>query len=267
MRACTSLVSLGAMRSTVFGSNSTFQPLGPEPDNSTCSAAAVPVLVTTIGTEVSAPALALVLRIPSRPAMSILGWPVMSTTKSVVTTASSAVAFALTLVLPAATVFGGRTLNFTSLDWPGSSGSALSSWLPYCSVKVPSQFSGTFPARPTVTFLPLSFLIESWNSKVDLEVPRSSGSCGVTDNLAGRSVASRTSTGSVTSLVGPLAVTIRSVVPTGASFGTSTRSSNDTLELVAGSAAAIGCPPPISVADQPAGAPDTDSASRSGGRL
>src|SRR4029453_5355872 len=267
MRACTSLFSLGAMRSTVFGSNSTFQPLGPEPDSSTCSAGAGPVLVTRIGTDFSGPALALVLRIPSRPAMSILGWPVMSTTRSLVTTASSAVARATALNLPAATVFGGRTLNLTSLDWPGSSGRALSSWLPYCSVKVPSQLSGMVDARPTVTFLPLSFLIESWNSKVDLEVPRSSGSCGETDSLAGRSVASRTSTGRATSVVGPLAVTVRLVVPTGASFGTSTRSSNDTLELLAGRAAAIGCPPPISVAVQPEGAPDTDSASRSGGRL
>src|SRR5262245_37390697 len=255
------------MRSIVFGSNSTFQPLGAEPDSSTCSAAAVPVLVIWIGTEVSSPALALALRRPSRPAISILGWPVISTTRSLLTTASSAVVLAATLNLPAATVFGGRTLNLTSLDWPGSSGSALSSWLPYCSVKVPSQFSGTVDARPTVTFLPLSFLIESWNSKVDFEVPRSSGSCGVTDSLAGRSVASRTSTGNVTSLVGPLALTVKLVVPTGASFGTSTRSSNETLELVAGSAAAIGCPPPISVAVQPEGAPETDSASRSGGRL
>src|SRR5262245_2115443 len=191
----------------------------------------------------------------------------MSTTRSLVTTASSAVVRATALNLPAATVFGGRTFNLTSLDWPGSSGSALSSWLPYCSVKVPSQFCGTSEERPTSTFLPLSFLIESWNSKVDLEVPRSSGSCGVTDSLAGRSVASLTSTGSVTSVVGPLAVTVRLVEPTGASLGTSTRSSNETLELVAGSAAAIGCPPPISVAVHPEGAPDTDSANRSGGRL
>src|SRR5262249_57314061 len=128
--------------STVFGSNSTFQPLGPEPDSSTCSAAAVPVLVTRIGTEASTPADALVLRMPSRPLISILGWPVMSTTRSLLTTASSAVAFAATLNLPAATVFGGRTLNLTSFDWPGSSGRAFSSWLPYCSVEGPSQFSG-----------------------------------------------------------------------------------------------------------------------------
>src|SRR5215468_5244726 len=191
----------------------------------------------------------------------------MSRTRSDVAVASSADTFAATLYLPAATVFGGRTLSFTSFDWPGSSGRALSSWLPYCSVKVPSQLSGTVDARPTVTFLPLSFLTPSWNSNVDFEVPRSSGSCGETDSLAGRSVASRTSTGSATSVVGPFAVTVRLVVPTGASFGTSTRSSNETLELVAGRAAATGCPPPISVAVQPEGAPDTDSASRSGGRL
>src|SRR5258705_9480298 len=114
MRACTSLFSLGAMRSTVFGSNSTFQPPGPEPDNSTCSAAAVPVLVTRIGTEVSTPADALVLRRPSRPEISILGWPVMSTTRSLLTTASSAGVLGATLHLPAASGFGGRTLHLMS---------------------------------------------------------------------------------------------------------------------------------------------------------
>ena len=40
----------------------------------------------------------------------------------------------LLLYLPAATVLGGRTLSLTSLDWPASMGTALSSWLPYCSV-------------------------------------------------------------------------------------------------------------------------------------
>jgi len=66
--------------------------------------------------------------------MSIFGWPVMSSTSSDAAVASSADTFAVTLYLPAATVFGGRTFSFTSFDWPGSSGSALSSWLPYCSV-------------------------------------------------------------------------------------------------------------------------------------
>ena len=42
----------------VFGSNSTFQPLGAEPDSSTASAGAVPVLVTMIGIVVSLPAVA-----------------------------------------------------------------------------------------------------------------------------------------------------------------------------------------------------------------
>ena len=79
--------------------------------------------------------------------MSILGWPVMSRTSSVVAVASSADTFATTLYLPAATVFGGRTLSLTSFDWPGSSGSALSSWLPYCSVKVASKFCGAVAER------------------------------------------------------------------------------------------------------------------------
>ena len=41
---------------------------------------------------------------------------------------------------------------------------------------------------------------------------------------------------------------------------------SETLELVAGIAAATGWPPPISVAVQPAGTPETDSARRSGAR-
>ena len=56
--ACTSLCSFGAMRSTVFGSNATFQPLGPEPDSSICSAGAVPEFVSTTGIVVSVPAAA-----------------------------------------------------------------------------------------------------------------------------------------------------------------------------------------------------------------
>ena len=181
------------------------------------------------------------------------------------TLASSAVTFAVTLYLPAPTVFGGLTLSLTSLDWPGSSGSALSSWLPYCSVKVASKFCGACAESATSSFLPLSFLIVSWYSKVDFELPRSSGSCGVSVSLAGRSVASVTATGSDAVVVAPLAVTVRLVVPIGASFGTSRRSSSETLALVAGSAAATGWPPPIRVAVQPDGAPATDSASRSGG--
>ena len=96
-------------------------------------------------------------------------------------------------------------------------------------------------------------------------MPRSSGSCGVSVSLAGRSVASVTAIGSDALAVPPLALTVRLVVPTGASFGTSRRSSSDTLALVAGSAAATGWPPPISVAVQPVGTPPTESASRSGG--
>ena len=46
--------------------------------------------------------------------------------------------------------------------------------------------------------------------------------------------------------------------PSAAFFGTSSRSSSDTLELVAGIAAATGCPPPIKVAVQPDGTPETD---------
>ena len=53
-------------------------------------------------------------------------------------------------------------------------------------------------------------------------------------------------------------------VPVGAFFGTSSRSSSETLALVAGIAAATGWPPPIKVAVQPVGTPDTDSARRSG---
>ena len=49
------------------------QPLGAEPDSSTFSAGAVPVLVTTIGIEVSVPAVARALSKPSRPLISSFG--------------------------------------------------------------------------------------------------------------------------------------------------------------------------------------------------
>ena len=182
----------------------------------------------------------------------------MSRTRSDVAVASSADTLAVTLYFPAAIVFGGRTLSFTSFDWPGSSGSALSSWLPYCSVYVASKFCGACADRLTSTFLGLSFLRASWNSKLDFDVPRSSGSCGLSVSLAGKSVASFTSMGSVALLVAPRAATVRLVVPTGASLGTSRRSSSGTLALVAASAAATGWPPPIRVAVQPDGTPATD---------
>ena len=83
--------------------------------------------------------------------------------------------------------------------------------------------------------------------------------------MAGRSVAIVTATGSDTVTVVPFALTVKLVVPVGASFGTSRRSSSVTLALVAGMAAAIGWPLPIRVAVQPDGTPATDSSSRSGG--
>ena len=98
---------------------------------------------------------------PSRPERSNFGWPLTSRPRSVVTLASSATTRAVTLYLPAATVLGGRTLSLTSLDWPASIGTALNSWLPYCSVKVASKFCGASAPSATVSFLPLSFLMES----------------------------------------------------------------------------------------------------------
>ncbi len=141
--ACTSLFSLGAMRSTVFGSKFDL----PAGRGGTGQLDLFRRRRARVGERRPGS------RFPCRPKrarsaglrgrlMSILGWPVMSRTSSVVAVASSADTFAATLYLPAATVFGGRTLSLTSLDWPGSSGSALSSWLPYCSVKVASKFCG-----------------------------------------------------------------------------------------------------------------------------
>ncbi len=129
-----------------------------------------------------------------------------------------------------------------------------------------SKFCGVCAARLTVNFLPLSFLIASWNSNGVFDVPRNSGSCGVSVSLAGKSLASVTAIGNVTVLDPPAAETVSVSVPTLAFFGTSSRNSSGTLALVAGIAAATGCPPPISVAVHPDGTPDTDKASRSGGK-
>ena len=85
-------------------------------------------------------------------------------------------------------------------------------------------------------------------------------------SLAGKSLASVTAIGSVTVLDPPAAVTVSVSVPTVAFFGTSSRNSSGTLAFVAGMAAPTGCPPPIKVAVQPAGTPETDKANRSGGR-
>ena len=91
------LFSLGAMRSMVFGSKVTFHPLGAEPESWMSSAGAVPVLVMTTGTVVSLPAEARVETRPSRPLMSIRGWPVMLRPRSAVAEASSAATRAVTL--------------------------------------------------------------------------------------------------------------------------------------------------------------------------
>ena len=90
-------------------------------------------------------------------------------------------------------------------------------------------------------------------SKLEREEPRSSGNCGDSVSLAGNSLASVTATGSVTCDVPPSALTVSVCVPILASFGTSSRRSSDTLSSVAGMAAAIGWPPPSSVAVQPCG--------------
>ena len=114
---------------------------------------------------------------------------------------------AVTLYLPAATVFGGRTLSLTSFDWPASSGSALSSWLPYCSVKVASKFCGACAARLTVTFLPLSFLMPSCEFEIRLGRPAQFGKLRIQREL-GRQIrlASVTATGRDAFAVAPLRV-------------------------------------------------------------
>ena len=85
-------------------------------------------------------------------------------------------------------------------------------------------------------------------------------------SLAGRSLASVTATGRVTSVLWPLAVTVKfCVVPIAAFSGTSRRSCSAVLSLVATIAAATGWPPPSSVTVQPCGTPSTESAKRSGG--
>jgi hypothetical protein len=78
-------------------------------------------------------------------------------------------------------------------------------------------------------------------------------------------LASATAIGRLTFEPEPCALTVRVCVPISAFCGTSTRSCNATLALVPGIAAAIGWPPPSSVAFQPLGTPSTFSVSRSGG--
>src|SRR5689334_24769294 len=95
--ACTSLLSFGAMRSTVFGSKMIFHPLGADPLSWMYSAGAVPVLVMMTGTVVSLPAEARVDTRPSLPLISSFGWPVMVMSIAADAAASSAVTRAMTL--------------------------------------------------------------------------------------------------------------------------------------------------------------------------
>ncbi len=87
----------------------------------------------------------------------------------------------------------------------------------------------------------------------------------MTVNFAGRSLTKVTASGSDADAPDPWALTVRFVVPIRASLGTSRRNSKETFALVAGITAAIGWPPPSSVAVHPCGTPETDSDSRSGG--
>ncbi len=59
-------------------------------------------------------------------------------------------------------------------------------------------------------------------------------------SLAGKSLARVIAIGSCAVVVPPVALTVSVSVPTAAFFGTSSRSSSETLELVVGIAAAIG---------------------------
>ncbi len=86
----------------------------------------------------------------------------------------------------------------------------------------------------------------------------------MSESFAGRSLASVTAIGSCKFVEFPVAATVSVCVPMGAFFGTSSRNESETLESVAGIAAATGWPPPSSVAVQPVGTPETDSARRSG---
>ena len=161
---------------------------------------------------------------PSRPLMSSFGWPVMSRPRSVVAEASSAATRAVTLYLPAATVFGGVTLSLTSLDWPGSTGTALSSWLPYCSVKVASKFCGAWADERDGQLLAAVVLDAELILEARFQVAAQFGKLRRHREL-GRQILGQRDRDRQSRLVAlPAAATVSVCVPIGASFGTSSRS-------------------------------------------
>jgi len=153
-------------------------------------------------------------------------------------------------ISPAAAVFGGVTLSLTFLALAGIDRHGAELWLPYCSVKVASKFCGAWREADgqllAAVVLDAELILET-----RFTVPRSSGSCGVKVSLAGKSFASVTAIGNCKVEELPAAEDRQRLRAHAASFGTSSRNDSATLELVAGIAAATGCPPPSSVAVQP----------------
>ena len=137
------------------------------------------------------PAEARVLRRPSRPEISILGWPVMSRPSSVVDHGVLGGGLGGDLVFA-----GGDRVRRThlELDVLGLAGIErqriellAAVLLGEGGVEVLRRLGGEADQQ----LLAALVLDVSWYSKVDFELPRRSGSCGETDSLAGRSVAKR----------------------------------------------------------------------------
>ena len=100
-----------------------------------------------------------------------------------------------TLYWPASTDCGGLTLTLSVLDSPALSGIEVSSWVPYCSLKVVSKPAGPLASRLKVWSVGASFLTSTSKSKADFGEPRSAGSLGVTVTLAGAASASASEIG------------------------------------------------------------------------
>jgi hypothetical protein len=147
MAAATSTSWPASMAGMVSGLKVTFQSVGEAAVSLTSRAGAVPSFFRVKVKARSLPAVASPDRRPSGPASDSLGWPVTSSMRPVVPLISALPIRAATSYWPAAMSSGGLTLSVTSFDSSALTGMLVSSWVPYCSLKVTWKPAGASATR------------------------------------------------------------------------------------------------------------------------
>src|SRR5690606_2912441 len=211
------------------------------------------------------PAVAWPDRRPPGPDSASFGWPVMSSSKFSWAVASPPLAAIETGYWPASIPSGGVTLTLRFFDLPASSGSEVSSWLPYCSLNATWKPAGAFERRLTVVSSWPSFFAVTWKSKVEFGVPRRAGSSASSVSFAGSMAFSVSFMGRSREVPSALPVTLNSNAPLDRSSGGVMLSVRSTVLSVGAMAASTPRPSPSICHFQSSGSPLTLNPTRCGG--